>query len=105
MRVIALLDLLSGEFDFADLMIAGLAGERADLEFVPLDGDDIKIVQINGVPGVSHDRADIAGEKILILADTEHERAATTRADDEIGNVRVNERDPVCADDLLQRRS
>ena len=80
-----------------------LAGERADLEFVALDRDDIEVVQINRVAGVGDDRAHIAGEKIFVLAHAEHERAAAPRADDEIRNVAMNQRDAVGADDLLQR--
>ena len=104
-RVIAFLDVLGGELDFADLVIARFAGERADLEFVALDRDEIEVVQVNGVARVGDDRADIAGEKIFVLADAEDERAAAPGADDEIGNVAVDERDAVGADDLLQRRA
>ena len=86
-RVIALLDVLGGELDFADRVVAALAGERADLEFVALDRDEIEVVQVNRVARVGDDRAHIAGEKIFVLADAEDERAAAPRADDEIGNI------------------
>ena len=102
-RVIALLDVLGGELDLADRAVAALAGERADLEFVALDRDEIEIIQVNGVAGVGDDRAHVTGEKIFVLPDAEHERAAAPRADDEIGNVGVDQRDAVGADDLLQR--
>ena len=84
-------------------VIAALARERADLEFVALDRDEIEIVQVNGVARVGDDRAHVAGKKIFILPHAENERTAAPRADDEIGNIRVNERDAVSADDLLQR--
>ena len=48
------------------------------------------------------DRAHIAGQKILVLANTEHERTATARADDEIGDIAMNQSDAVGADDLLK---
>ena len=67
------------------------------------DRDDIEIVKVNCVAGVSDDRAHVAGEKIFILADAEHERAAAPRADDEIWDVGMNQRDAVGADDLLER--
>ena len=104
-RIVALLDVLGGELDLADRAVAALAGQRADLEFVALDRDEVEVVQINRVAGVGDDRADVAREKIFILPDAEHERAAAPRADDEIGNIRVDQRDAVGADDLLQRRA
>ncbi len=81
MRIIALPDILGAELDFADLVITAFAGERADLEFVRLERDDVEVVQINRVARVGDDRADIAGEKILVFANAEHERTATARAD------------------------
>src|SRR5947207_8649508 len=103
MLVIAFLDVLGGKFDFADLSISSLAGQRADLELAALDCDDIEIIQVNGVARVSDDRAHVAGEKIFFLANTEHERASSTRADNEIRNLGVNQRNAVGADDLPQR--
>ncbi len=105
MRVIALLDVFVAELDFADLVSPAFAGDRADLEFVALDRDDIEVVQINRVARVGDDRADVAGEEILVLANSEHERTAAARADDEIRNVLMDERDAISADDLLQRRA
>ncbi len=104
-RVIALLDVLGGELDFADRAIAAFAGQRTDLEFVALDRDEVEVVQVNRVAGVGDDRAHIARQKIFVLPDSEDERAATPRADDEIGNIRMDQRDAVGADDLLQRRA
>ena len=52
-RVIAFLDVAVGELNFADLVIAGFARDRADLEFVALDCDDIEVVQINRVARVA----------------------------------------------------
>ena len=85
-------------------MVAPLAGQRTDLEFVALDRDQVEVVQVNRVAGVGDDRAHVAREKIFILPDAEHERAATPRADDEIGNIGMHDRDAVSADDLLQGR-
>ncbi len=105
MRVIALPDVFVGELDFADFVGPAFAGDRADLEFVALDRDDIEVVQVNRVARVSDDRADVAGEKIFVFANTEDERAAAARADDEVRNVLMDERDAISADDLLQRRA
>src|ERR1044071_5601103 len=103
MRVIALLNVGVRELDSTELVIAALAGDRADFEFVALHRDDVEIVQIDCVPGVSDDRADVAREKILLFANAEDERAAAARTDDEVGNVAVDKRDSVGADDLAQR--
>src|SRR5207237_7087441 len=91
--------------DPADLITAGFASDRADLEGVPRDGDDIKIVQVNGIPGVGDDCADVTSEKILVFADTENERRTATGSNQEIFNVGVNEGDAVGADHLFQRRA
>src|SRR5437763_12343767 len=86
----------------ADLVIAGLARDRADFEFIARDRDDIEIVKINGVASVSDDRAYVAGEKILILTDAEHEGRTAARTNHELFDVGVNERDAVRADHLLE---
>ena len=62
-------------------MLAAVACERADLELVSPDRDDIEVVQINGIAGVGDDRAHVAGQEIFVLADAEHERASASRAD------------------------
>ena len=105
MWVIALLDVLGGELDLADCPITALAGQRTDLEFVALDRDEVEVAQINRITGVGDDRADIARQKILILPDAEDERTTAPRADNEIRNIRVDQRDAVGADYLLQRRA
>ena len=99
-RVIALLDVGVGEFDFAQLIVARFAGDRTDLELIALDGDDVEIVQVNGVARVGDDRAHVAGQKIFVLADAEDEWAAATSADDEIWDIAMDECDSVGADDL-----
>src|ERR1700730_7225237 len=103
MRVVALLDVFGGKLNLADLVRFAFAIERADLELIALNRDDIEIVQVNGVAGVSDNCADIAGQKIFLFADAEHERAATTRSDHETGNVGVNQSDAISANDLFQR--
>ena len=104
-RELASVHILRTEFDSADLITAGFASDRADLEGVPRDGDNIKIVQVNGVAGVGHDCTDVTGEKILVFANAENERRATTGSDQEIFDVGVNERDAVGADHLFQGRA
>src|SRR5205807_9958077 len=104
-RDLASVYVLRAEFDFADLITAGVASDRADLEGVPRNGDDIKIVQINGITGVSHDCANVAGEKILIFAHTENEGRTATGPQQKIFDIGVNERDAIGADHLLQGRA
>ena len=99
-RVIAFLDVGVGEFDLAHFVTARFARERADLEFVALDRGDVEVVQVNRVAGVGDDGADVAGEEVFVFAHAEHERAAAARADDEVRDVAMNERDAVGADDL-----
>ncbi len=68
-----------------------------------LEGNDVEIVQVNGVARVRHNRADIAGEKIFVFSNTEHERTAAASADDKMRNIGMHQRDTVSADDLLER--
>src|SRR5438874_12158473 len=84
MRVIALLNISVGKFDFAELVITALARDGADLEFVALDCHDIEVVEVNRIAGIGDDRADVACEKIFILPDAEDERTAAPGADDKI---------------------
>src|SRR5438105_12888212 len=103
MRELASAYVLRAELDPADLVAAGVASDRADLEGVPRNGDDIKIVQINGIARVSHDCADVTGEEILILAHAENQRRTAAGSDKEIFDISVNEGDAVGADHLFQR--
>src|SRR5205823_14828576 len=103
MGKISLADVFCAKLDLADLIIAGLARDRADLEFIARDRDNIEIVEINGIAGVSDDRAHVAGEKILILTDAEHEGRTAPRTNHEFFDVGMNERDAVGADHLFKR--
>src|SRR6476469_5492265 len=105
MRVVALLDVLVGELNLADFVGPAFTCDGANLELVPLNRDDIEIVQINRVPGVGDDRAYVAGEKILVLSTPENERATAAGADNEIGDIAMHQSDAVSSDDLLQRRA
>src|SRR5688572_1146045 len=102
MGVIAFLDVRVGELDFADLVIAALTGNRADLEFVALDGHDVEVVQVNRIAGVGDNGTDVAGQKILVLAHAKNQWAAAPCSDDEVGNIPVHESDSVRADNLTQ---
>ena len=73
MREIALANVFRAELDLADLVVAGFARERTDFKFVAPDCDDIKVVKINCVAGVSDDGANVAGEKIFLFADAEYQ--------------------------------
>ena len=44
--------------------------------------------------------ADIAGEEVLALAETDDQRAAEPRANDQVGHIQVHHRDPVGSLDL-----
>src|SRR6266550_8629228 len=103
MGKIPLADVFRPKLDLADLIIAGLARDGADLEFIARDRDNIEIVKVNCVASVSHDRAYVAGEKILILTDAEHEGRTAARTNHELFDVGVNEHDAVGADYLLKR--
>src|SRR5690242_2127579 len=102
-RVIAFFDVFGGKLDFAHRMLPRCPFDRTDLETFAVERDEIEIVEVNYVPGVRDNRADIAREEILVFADAEDERAPSPGADYEIGNVRVHECDPVSPNDLLQR--
>src|SRR5947207_1449051 len=105
MRVVAFLYFLSRKFNFTYFAVTTFPGERADLKLVALDCNDIEIVQIDSISGVSHDRADVAGEEVFILSDTENERTAATRTNNKIWNVSMDEGNTVRSDDLFQRRA
>src|SRR2546430_2103254 len=102
-RVIAFLNVLGGELDLANRVLADRAVDRADLKVFPVERNKIEIVQVNNIPGVSDDRTHVAGQKIFLLTDAENERTATPRSDNKIGNVCMDDRDAVGANDLLQR--
>ncbi len=104
MRIIALLDVLGGEFHFADRVFGAVSGERNDFKFVGTGCDNIEVVEINRVAGVGDNGAHITGEKILSVADAEHQRASPSRANDEVGNVGVNQRNAIGPDYLPKRR-
>src|SRR5258708_37549196 len=70
--VITLLNVLGGKLDFADRVLADRALDRADFKAFPIERNEIEIVQVNNIPGVSDDRAHIAGQKIFFLADAEN---------------------------------
>src|SRR5947207_11037870 len=103
MGEISFADVFRPKLDLADLVIASLAADRADFEFIARDRNDIEIVEINGIAGVSDDRAHVAGEKILILTDAEHEGRTAPRTNHEFFDVGMNERDAVSADHLFKR--
>src|SRR5256885_134502 len=103
MGELALAHFFRAELDFADLVITDLARERADLECVARDGDNIEVVKVNGVAGVGDNRAHVAGEKIFIAPNAEYERAAPPGADNEVFDVGMDERNSIGANDLLER--
>src|SRR5438067_10869434 len=103
MGKVPLAHVFRAKLHLAELVIAGLASDRADFEFIARDRNDIEIIKINGVAGVSDDRAHVAGEKILILTDAEHEGRTAPRTNHEFFDVGMNERDAVGADHLFKR--
>src|SRR5436305_15306424 len=102
MGKIPLADVFRPKLDLADLIIAGLARDRANLEFIARDRDNIEIVKINCVAGVSDNRAHVAGKKILILTHAEHERRTATHTNHEVFDVGSNERDALRTDYFLK---
>ena len=67
--------------------------------------DDLVVVEVDRLARVRDDGGDVAGEEMLAFSDAEHERTPAPRADENPGNVRVNDRDAVGADHLAQRFS
>ena len=53
------------------------------------------------IPGVGDDCANITGQKIFVLPNTQHEGAAAPRTDNEVWNIGVNHRDAIGADYLF----
>src|SRR5438874_11154011 len=103
MGKVPLADVFRPKLNLADLIIAGLARDRADFEFIARDRDDIEIVKINGVSSLSDDCAHVASEKILILADAEDQRRTAARGNHELFNVGMNGRDASGTNHLLKR--
>ena len=99
----ALVHVLGLELDLADLEAGVGAGESANIETIRPDGNDLVVVEIDGLARVRDDRGDVAGKEMLALSDAEHERTAAPRADEHAGHIRVNDSDAVGADDLPQR--
>src|SRR5207248_10684241 len=93
MRKVPLADVFRSKLNLADLIIAGLACDRANFEFIARDRDDIEIVKINGSASVSDDCAHVAGEASLILADAEDQRRSAPRTNHEHVDVGMNEHD------------
>src|SRR5207237_4130574 len=98
MGKIPLADVFCAKLDLANLIITGLARDRANLEFIARDRDNIEIVKINCVAGVSDNRAYVAGEEILMLTAAEHERRTATRTNHEGFDGGLNEGDAVATD-------
>src|SRR5438034_11404205 len=103
MGKIPLADVFCPKLNLADLIIAGLARDRTDFEFIARDRDDIEIVKINSVASVSDDRAYVAGEKILILTNPEDQRRTAPRTNQELFDVGMNERDAIGTNYLFKR--
>ena len=103
MGVVALLNVFGAELDLADCVLANRAVNRTDFKLVPLERDEIEIIQVNRITGVRDDRAHIAGEKVFVLTDTEHEWTASPRADNKIRNVRMDDGYTIGANHLFQR--
>src|SRR5438045_1102207 len=103
MGKVPLADVFRPKLNLADLIIAGLARDRADFEFIARDRDDIEIVKINGIASVSDDCAHVAGEEILILADAEDQRRTAPRTNHELFDVGMNERDAIGTNHLFKR--
>src|SRR5205814_7548912 len=102
---ITLADIFRTKLDLADLVVTGFARDRTDFKFVARNCDDIKVVKINRVAGVSDNSANVAGEKIFLFAHSEDQRRAAPGADHEVFDIGMNQRNAVGADHLFQRRA
>ncbi|MEY2601709.1 MAG: hypothetical protein QOJ36_1028, partial [Verrucomicrobiota bacterium] len=103
-RVIALLNVFGAELDFADFVLAGFSIDRADVEILAVECNQIEIIQVNDVAGMSDNRAHVAGEKVFVFADSENERTPPPRANNEVWDIAMNDSDAIRSDDLLERR-
>ena len=91
------------ELDLADLEAGIGAGESGNIETIGPEGNDLVVVEVDGLARVRDDRGNVARKEMLALSNAEHERAPAPRADEHTGNIRVNDGDAVGADDLPQR--
>ena len=53
----------------------------ADLEVAGREPDDLAVLEIGDLRRVGHDRDRVAGQKVLAIADADHQRAAEPGAD------------------------
>ena len=93
------------ELDPADLKASSAARNCGNLKSLGLNRDDLVVVQIDHIASMGHDRADITGQEMLVLANPQHERASSPRSNDDAWDIRMHDRDAVGPDNLTQGRA
>ena len=68
-----------------------MGAEGGDGEVVRGDGGDVEVVEEDDLAGVGEEGGGVGGEEVLIFAETEDERAAAARADDDVREVPVDD--------------
>ena len=101
-RVFPLVHRRGIELDPADLKACAAARDGGNLKSFGLECDDLVVVQVNHIAGVSHDRANITRQKMFVLAYSQDERASAPCADDDAGDIRMHDRDAIGPDNLTQ---
>jgi hypothetical protein len=76
-----------------------------DLAFRLRDGDYIAFLEIRDLVGGAGQRERVGGEEALVLAFADHQRASGARAHHRVRLALGNDRDCVCAFELLHRRA
>ena len=103
MLVAALLDLLEVPLELVDLLRDRRAVDLVYLVAVAADDGHLAVVEVDHVAGELDERAGVAPDEVLALADAEQERAPVARHDELVRVVLRDGDDPVGPDDLRQR--
>src|SRR5215467_13643103 len=72
MGVIPFSDIFGGKFNLADRMLGAIPRQRGNFELVSACGDYIEIVKINSITRIGDNCADVAGQKVFSISNSEH---------------------------------
>ena len=101
-RIVALGNFLRLEINPADLVVLAVASQRLDLKIVGPQHDNLKVLQIDDIARVVDQSQRVARQKVFALAHPEHQRTAPPRPDQQIRDIAVHHRNPVCPVHLAQ---
>src|SRR5206468_2359829 len=85
MRKLPFLGVFGAELDFMNFRVYFGRLDGRDLEVVASNGNNLEVVQIDDPSRVGDDRTHITGEEILVVADSNEQRAPPPGADYDIG--------------------